>query len=214
MDNKYYVYIYLHSDGTPYYVGKGCGNRWCAKAGHPDNIPPLSRVWFPVKDTTEEWALYCEMEYIDLYGRLDDGTGILENRTDGGDNPPKGTTESGKKAAISIKKYYENNPDKRLEANKNISIGKKKKAHITSQQVKERHSRGNFYTKEGRQKQVDTCIRNNEKKTKKIKDLNTDKEWMGTRKCAADLKISRNTIKKMCQGELDEYKGYKLRYAN
>jgi hypothetical protein len=80
----FYVYIYLREDGSPYNVGKGKGNRWKHK-NHRVEVPPRDRVIFPVKDTTEEWAHFMEMEFIDLYGRLNDGTGILENWTDGGE---------------------------------------------------------------------------------------------------------------------------------
>ena len=80
--------MYLREDGTPYYVGKGCGDRWCNTHNNTE-IPPADRVTFPVKDVPEVWAYFMEMELIDRYGRLDDGTGTLENRTDGGDDPPK-----------------------------------------------------------------------------------------------------------------------------
>ena len=203
--NKYYVYIYLHPDGTPYYVGKGCGDRWCAKVGHPDNIPPLSRVWFPVKDTTEEWALYCEMEYIDLYGRLDDGTGILENRTDGGENPPKATTESGKKAAISIKKYYEDNPDKRLETNKNISIAKKKKAHITRECMKKQRAGGIALTEEGKQRVIEGARRANEARSRGVLHTETGVTYPSIREAARQTNTSRNTIKNCIKKRLDKW---------
>lgn len=81
---SYYVYIYLREDGSPYYVGKGRDERWKSKH-HGVEVPPADRVIFPVTQTTEEWAHFMEMELIDLYGRLNDGTGILENWTDGGE---------------------------------------------------------------------------------------------------------------------------------
>jgi hypothetical protein len=84
----YYVYLYLKEDGTPYYVGKGKGNRWKQKS-HSVEVPPPDRVIFYVKDVDEETALKEEVNLILKYGRLTDGTGILENKTDGGDSPPK-----------------------------------------------------------------------------------------------------------------------------
>lgn len=81
---SYYVYVYLRLDGSPYYVGKGRGGRWKSKH-HGVEVPPVHRVIFPITQTTEEWAHFMEMELIDLYGRLNDGTGILENWTDGGE---------------------------------------------------------------------------------------------------------------------------------
>jgi hypothetical protein len=81
--SKYYVYVYLRVDGSPYYVGKGCNGRW--KDIHKIEVPSADRVIFPITNTTEEWAHFMEMEFIDLHGRLNDGTGILENLTDGGE---------------------------------------------------------------------------------------------------------------------------------
>jgi hypothetical protein len=80
---NYYVYIYLREDGSPYNVGKGKDDRW--KAVHGVEVPSPDRVIFPITQTTEEWAHFMEMEFIDFYGRLNDGTGILENLTDGGE---------------------------------------------------------------------------------------------------------------------------------
>jgi hypothetical protein len=40
---------------------------------------------FAIQNTTEEWAHFIEMRLIDHYGRLNDGTGTLNNRTDGGE---------------------------------------------------------------------------------------------------------------------------------
>ena len=77
--------MYLREDGTPYYVGKGKGRRLYRK----DRITPppknKSRIIFHKKNLTEEEAFKHEIDLIALYGRKDNGTGILRNLTDGGD---------------------------------------------------------------------------------------------------------------------------------
>ncbi len=85
---NYYVYVYLREDGTPYYVGKGKDNRWKQKS-HSVEVPLIERVIFHLKNIDEETALNEEIKLISQWGRLNNGTGILENKTDGGDRPPK-----------------------------------------------------------------------------------------------------------------------------
>ena len=80
---EYYTYAYLREDGTPYYVGKGTGNRAYQKhSGH--TVPPKNRILFLKKNLTEGEAFKHEMYLIDVLGRKDLGTGILWNRTEGG----------------------------------------------------------------------------------------------------------------------------------
>lgn len=80
----FYVYIYLNKSLQPYYVGKGCNGR-AYKSHNNVEVPPKERIVFAVQNTSEEWAHFIEMRLIDHYGRLNDGTGTLENRTDGGE---------------------------------------------------------------------------------------------------------------------------------
>ena len=83
--NKYYVYEYLRENGTPYYVGKGSGFRaYCKRPYKPND---KSRIRIVADKLTEQEAFNLEVELIAKYGRKDLGTGILKNKTDGGEGP-------------------------------------------------------------------------------------------------------------------------------
>jgi hypothetical protein len=82
----YYTYAYLREDKTPYYIGKGKGNR-IYKKGTGEINPPKdkSRIIYLKQNLTEEEAFRHEIYMIAVFGRKDLGTGILRNGTDGGE---------------------------------------------------------------------------------------------------------------------------------
>ena len=86
---KYYTYAYLREDKTPYYIGKGSGNRAYRRTKKCTKPPKdKSRIILLKQNLTEEEAFKHEVYMIAIFGRKDLGTGILHNRTNGGDNPP------------------------------------------------------------------------------------------------------------------------------
>jgi tRNA(Phe) wybutosine-synthesizing methylase Tyw3 len=86
IEMHYYTYAYLREDRTPYYIGKGKGNREY-KRSRNDIRPPKdkTRIIYLKQNLTEEEAFKHEIYMIAVFGRKDLGTGILRNRTDGGE---------------------------------------------------------------------------------------------------------------------------------
>jgi len=83
---RFYTYAYLREDKTPYYVGKGSGKRLYVNQNRVISPPKdKSRIIFLKQNLTEEEAFRHEIYMIAVFGRKDLGTGILHNKTDGGD---------------------------------------------------------------------------------------------------------------------------------
>ncbi len=82
---RFYTYAYLRKDGTPYYIGKGQRDRAYSKNHINIFVPPKDRILFLKKNLLEEEAFNHEKYMIAVFGRKDLGTGILHNRTEGGD---------------------------------------------------------------------------------------------------------------------------------
>lgn len=83
----FYTYLWLRSDGTPYYVGKGKwrGHRFVGQErAFRKGCPPASQIIVESHESQAD-AFFAESFLIGFYGRIDLGTGCLRNRTNGGE---------------------------------------------------------------------------------------------------------------------------------
>jgi hypothetical protein len=96
VNNIYYVYAYLRSKdsktakaGTPYYIGKGKGDRaWVQhRVGNKGVHTPVNKSFIKILENnlTNLGACAIERRLVQWWGRKDLQTGILENKTDGGE---------------------------------------------------------------------------------------------------------------------------------
>jgi len=90
---RFYVYAYLRGSDScngkkysPYYIGKGSGYRMFSKQKRTCPVPKdRALIVFVQEGLTENEAFALEKYCIKTYGRLDQGTGILRHRCDGGE---------------------------------------------------------------------------------------------------------------------------------
>lgn len=82
--NVFYVYQYEKTDGTPYYIGKGVGQRAYTKHGNIQVPNEKKRIVIVQDNLTEDQAYKLEKQLIKSYGRLVNHTGTLHNIHPGG----------------------------------------------------------------------------------------------------------------------------------
>lgn len=105
---RFYVYAYLRCKDSvqgrkfsPYYIGKGCRDRATANCRTTPKPADPSFIVYVQEGLTENEALSLEKYCIALYGRIDNGTGILRNLSDGGDGPVGAILSEERKRQIS-----------------------------------------------------------------------------------------------------------------
>jgi hypothetical protein len=140
----YYTYAYLREDKTPYYIGKGQGKRIYSKQKYIKPPKDKSRVIYLKQNLTEEQAFKHEIYMIDVFGRIDLGTGILHNRTDGGDGASGliHSKESRRKISVATKgNTYCLGITRSEETRKRMSEAKKGNTNCLGRILSEEHRR-------------------------------------------------------------------------
>lgn len=184
------VYRHIRLDnGNPFYVGISKSFRRAyskhLRNNHWDSI--VNKYGFKVEiifdDLTYEEAKNKEIEFIKLYGRIDNKTGILVNMTDGGDGAlgctqsdeskekkrkvwlgRKHTTETIKKMSESQKGIKNHQYHKKGVLNKNFGLKRseecrKKLSELAKLKVGEKNPMfGKKHTEEAKQKMRDRII--------------------------------------------------------
>jgi hypothetical protein len=150
---EYYTYAYLREDRTPYYIGKGKKNRAHRVSGRRIKPPKdKSRIILLKQNLTEKEAFKHEIYMIAVFGRKDLGTGILHNRTDGGEGSsgsPRFFTEEHKQKLRTYAK------DREVTQETREKIGRKLKNRKFSQETRDKMSnskKGVPHTKEHNEK--------------------------------------------------------------
>ena len=158
---RFYTYAYLREDRTPYYIGKGNGRRIYENKGRPCGKPKdKNRIIFLKQNLTEEDAFKHEVYMIFVFGRKDLGTGILHNKTDGGEGISGAirSEETRKKLREAMKgKYFgKDNPfygkthsqetrEKISKANTGKTHSQETKIKMSKEKIGEKHHKSNYW---------------------------------------------------------------------
>ena len=108
--SEYYTYAYLREDKTPYYIGKGKDDRIYSTNRRIKPPKDKSRIIYLKQNLTEAEAFKHEIYMISVLGRKDLGTGILRNRTNGGEGASGCIPSEETRKKISVATKGKNHP--------------------------------------------------------------------------------------------------------
>ena len=232
--NRFYTYAYLREDRTPYYIGKGKNNRVYVEHQKGIRLPKdKSRIIFLKQNLTEQEAFKHEKYMIAVFGRKDLGTGILYNKTNGGEGSSNPSPETIEKRVSKLKgrKHSEETKKKISNSNKGksncwlqgvsrseetkVKISRANKGLIRSEKSKQNISDA----LKGKPKSKDTC-----KKFQKIMEEKYNHIWYEIIKPDKTVDYVYNSLKtyskenslhsgsmyNVANGKANQHKGYRV----
>jgi len=159
---KHYVYGLCYPNGTPFYIGKGSGDRFTHHVKHAKNFnrtpynPFKIRVIQKILNDNKEikykiFGLYKntleaekrEEELINYYGRRNKGNGPLTNLTSGKDGHTQWSRHSRKTISQVMKDLHKRNPELRIRNGEAVKLAVENDPSIRermSEAAKERFS--------------------------------------------------------------------------
>jgi hypothetical protein len=191
---KFYTYAFLREDRTPYYIGKGSGNRAFKRNLHERKCPPPERILILKSNLTEEEAFRHERYMIFLFGREDLGTGILHNFSDGGEGASGVRRSKETRQKMADAKRGANNPMKRPEVAEKMAAQRRGKPN-PEQAERMRGKTQSDETKQKRSKALKLFYSENPSASKGAKRPQISAKLKGR-------KLSEETRRKMSEAQL------------
>lgn len=145
----FYVYAYhFTGEAVPYYVGKGCKRRARSNIHRVEVPKDPANIRIVARNLSETEAFILEKILIKYFGREDQGSGGLLNRSNGGEGPSGYVRSEETKRKMSIAKTGTVFSEKHRE-----NISKSLKGRKMSKDVIEKRSRtrrGKLYSEESK----------------------------------------------------------------
>jgi len=206
-----YLYRHLRKDTMqPFYIGIGSGKNYsrAKEKRYRNNLwhKIVNKAGYQVQilldDLSWEEAIEKEKEFIALYGRINTRDGILCNMTDGGEGMLGNLVSDETRKKLSNRVFtdeHRKNMSESAKGNKNC-LGRK-----LSEKTKLKISDGNKRKKmpeEAKQKISESLVGNKNAKTKKVINIETNKEYLSLKQMCDENSLSYSTMKQRFSGRL------------